>query len=43
MGKILESTENKRDYSVTPDQVNVNMNFNNKNELIYSAYYKVSC
>lgn len=41
MGKILESTENKRDYSVTPDQVN--MNFNNKNELIYSAYYKVSC
>lgn len=41
MGKILESTEYKRDYSVTPDQVNVNMN--NKNELIYSAYYKVSC
>lgn len=38
MGKILESTKNKRDYSVTPDQVNMN----NKNELIYSAYYKLS-
>lgn len=37
MGKILESTY-KRDYSVTPDQVNMN----NKNELIYSAYYKLS-